>query len=193
MTSRYDEHLCIRTPRLRLRCWRDDDLDAFASMRADPMSMRDYGVTADRADSARKLKLYQNCFREHGFSRWLIEDQTGQFVGYTGIMPWRGEDHPLGDHDEIGWRLTPNSWGKGYATEASGAALADGISRLGLTNTLAYTSPTNTASQAVMRRLGMGRDASLDFIYDHAYVGPWTGLVWRAPQTVEVDFEYQTL
>jgi RimJ/RimL family protein N-acetyltransferase len=94
-------------------------------------------------------------------------------------MPSR-EDHPLGSHFEIGWRLTRNAWGHGYATEAAAAALRDGFTRIGLREIVAYTAPDNRRSQALMYRLRMQRDSSRDFTADYDGVKGWRGLVWVA-------------
>ena len=188
-----NENLCIETDRLRLRCWRESDRDAFAAMLADPESMRDYGTTLDRTASDRKFNGYRESFRRHGFARWLTETRDGRFLGYVGIMAWYGEDHPLGDHEEVGWRCIPDAWGQGYATEAARVAIADGFDRVGLERILAYTSPDNRASQAVMTRLSMRREESLDFSFDHPESGYWTGLVWRALRDQDVNVRYTRL
>jgi len=64
---------------------------------------------------------------------------------------------------EIGWRLDRPFWGRGYATEAAAATLADGFGRVGLREIVSFTIPTNLKSIAVMERLGMSRDPSDDF------------------------------
>jgi len=43
---------------------------------------------------------------------------------------------------------------------------------------LSYTAPHNIRSQAVMMRLGLQRDPSLDVMADYENVGPWRGWVW---------------
>ena len=91
------------------------------------------------------------------------------------------KDHPIGVHDEIGWRLIRNAWGHGYATEAARAALIDVFRRVRLTEVLAYTDAQNIRSQAVMSRLGLRRDTSRDFAIDSDRLGTWRGLVWRTP------------
>ena len=65
---------------------------------------------------------------------------------------------------EVGWRLHPDHWGHGYATEAAAAALAYGFAA-GLEEIVAFTTTVNTRSQAVMERIGMTRDLGGDF--DH--------------------------
>ena len=67
-------------------------------------------------------------------------EKEGCFLGYDGVMR-RRDTHPLGPHDEIGWRLVKSAWGYGYASEAARAALEDVFTRIGLCEVLAYTSP----------------------------------------------------
>ncbi len=172
----------LTTTRLRLRNWRDSDRQPFAVLNAHPEVMHDLGGPVDRAASDFKLDHYAAAYEKHGFCRWLMEEHDGTFVGYAGVMPRNG-DHPLGFHHEIGWRLTRDAWGKGYATEAARAALEDVFSRIGLTEVLAYTGPGNLRSQAVMSRLGLHRDESRDFVTEVENVERWHGLVWIARPT----------
>jgi RimJ/RimL family protein N-acetyltransferase len=165
----------VETPRLRLRCWRSADREAFAEMNADPEVMLDLGGPLSRAASDAKLDRYAAAFRRHGFCRWVIESRIGDFLGYTGVMPSPPE-HPLGPHFDIGWRLVRNAWGNGYVTEAARAALDDVFGRVGLAEVAAYTAPDNLRSQAVMARLRLQRAPSRDFTTDCA----WRGLVWIA-------------
>jgi RimJ/RimL family protein N-acetyltransferase len=88
-------------------------------------------------------------------------------------------DHQaLGTHDEIGWRLLPAFWGKGYATEAARAAQMDAQTRCGLRDIITYTAPDNPASEAVMKRLGYVRASDRDFSATYpTVVGVWHGRV----------------
>ena len=65
---------------------------------------------------------------------------------------------------EVGWRLHPDHWGQGYATEAARASLDAGFAA-GVDEIVAFTTTSNTRSQAVMERIGMVRDPAGDF--DH--------------------------
>ena len=168
----------LRTARLTLRPWREQDRPAFAALNADPEVSRDLGGPLSRAESDAKFDRYAATFARLGFSRLVIEDAERRFLGYAGVMPSR-PGHPLGDHAEIGWRLTRAAWGKGYATEAARAALDDALGRAGVREVLAYTAADNVRSQAVMSRLALRRDPVRDFDTVHAG-GPWHGLVWVA-------------
>jgi RimJ/RimL family protein N-acetyltransferase len=148
-------------------------------MHADPEVMHDYGGPISRRDSDAKLERYATTYDQQGICRWAVESRDGAFLGYAGVMPSR-PGHPLGLHFEIGWRLVRRAWGHGYATEAAQAALDDAFTRAGLAEVIAYTSPDNPRSQAVMGRLQMRRDPSRDFTADYDTIKGWRGLVWVA-------------
>ncbi|HEX2593659.1 MAG TPA: GNAT family N-acetyltransferase [Rhizomicrobium sp.] len=168
----------IETPRLLLRSWQPGDGDAFAAMNAHPEVMADLGGPLDRATSDAKLARFTKSFADRGLTRWLIEDRaTGRYLGYCGLA-WH-DTHALGPHHDIGWRLTRDAWGKGYAFEAATAALADAFTRAGINEVFAYTAPDNLRSQAVMARLGLERLSDRDFIWPEGE-GAWHGLVWVA-------------
>ena len=63
----------LRTARLLLREWRDDDLDAFAALTADPVVMEYLRPVADRAASDAIATQVRAHFAEHGFGFWIVE------------------------------------------------------------------------------------------------------------------------
>jgi RimJ/RimL family protein N-acetyltransferase len=141
--------------------------------------MEDLGGPLSREDSDAKFDRYVAAYQSHHYGRWLVETISGMFLGYCGVMPAR-DDHPIGVHDEIGWRLVHSAWGNGYATEAARASLTDVFRRVGLKEVLAYTAPDNLRSQSVMRRLGLRRDTLRDFAVRDSRLGTWQGFVWAA-------------
>ena len=169
----------IVTERLRLRPWRSSDADDFARMNADDTVMADLGGTLSREASDQKLERFQRSFDLDRITRWVVTDAAGRFIGYCGIVA-QPEDHWLGAHHEIGWRLVRDTWGHGYATEAATAALSDAFDRIGCDLVLAYTARDNFRSQRVMAKLGLERRPSLDFTQHYDGFGPWNGLVWAA-------------
>ena len=154
----------LRTPRLLLRQWRDDDAAPFAAMSADPEVMEHLAPLPGRAVSDAWIARIRAEWIEHGLGQWAIElpGEAG-FIGAAGLhrVPFAAHFPPI----EIGWRLARPYWGQGYATEAARAAIDDGFGRLALDEIVAFTVPANRRSWRVMERLGMSRDPVDDF--DH--------------------------
>ena len=173
------DFLEITTRRLVLRPWRRSDGDDLARMNANAEVMADLGGPLSRTASDQKLERFQHMYDLERITRWVVTDRHDRFLGYCGIVVQR-DDHPLGPHLEIGWRLVRVAWGHGYASEAASAALIDAFDRLGCSEVLAYTAADNIRSQAVMERLGLERRSALDFAHDYDGYGDWRGLVWAA-------------
>jgi ribosomal-protein-alanine N-acetyltransferase len=160
----------ISTPRLLLRPWREEDLEPFAAMNADPRVMEYFPKPLTRAESEAAIERHWRHFERHGFGVWSVEvPGVAPFVGRVGMSVFEA-DVPFAPCVEIGWRLAFEHWGKGYATEAARAAVDFGFGTLGLHQIVAFTVPANVRSRAVMERLGMTRDPADDF--DHPDIPP---------------------
>jgi RimJ/RimL family protein N-acetyltransferase len=158
----------IRTARLLLRRWTDDDVAPFARMSADPRVMEYFPALLSREESEASVRRIRARFDEHGFGLWAVEiPGEAPFIGFTGLMPPRFEAH-FTPAIEIGWRLAFEHWGRGYATEAARAALAFGFDSLGLGEIVSFTAPSNLRSRRVMEKLGMQHDVHGDF--DHPLI-----------------------
>jgi RimJ/RimL family protein N-acetyltransferase len=149
--------MSLETPRLLLRRWRDDDLDAFAAITAQPEVMRYIhdGHTLDRSATAERLALYQRHWDDHGFGLYAVEiKKTGELAGFTGLAvpTFLPEIMPA---VEIGWRLGRAHWGQGLATEAAQAVVAHTRAALGLRRLVSIHVVGNEASARVMAKLGM--------------------------------------
>lgn len=153
----------LRTERLILRPWADEDFAPFAAMSADPRVMEHFPSTLGRADSDNVASILKSDLDIMGYGFWALEvPGEAPFIGFTGIRPVTFDAHFV-PAVEIGWRLATAHWGKGYATEAARAALAHGFGALGLREIVSFTTTTNIRSQAVMQRLGMTHDEAEDF------------------------------
>lgn len=155
----------VRTTRLILRPLRDDDLDAFAAMHADARFMRYLAPPLSRTESAAALTRIRASADEAGLGPWGVEllGRPG-LIGIVGLSRSQLEV-PFAPCVEVVWRLAPEHWGRGYATEAAQAALDFGFGVRGLPEILAWTTLANRASRRVMEKLGMTREPSEDF--DH--------------------------
>jgi RimJ/RimL family protein N-acetyltransferase len=158
--------ISLRTPRLLLREWRDEDAEPFAAMSFDPTVMEYLLPFSDRAASDAWIERMRRHNDEHGFAYWAVElPGTAGLIGAIGLSCVRTLPVPFAPAVEIGWRLALAHWGQGYASEAAQATIDDGFGRLHLDEIVAFTVLTNQRSRRVMERLGMIRDPSEDF--DH--------------------------
>ncbi|HEY2385389.1 MAG TPA: GNAT family N-acetyltransferase [Candidatus Binatia bacterium] len=153
----------LRTERLVLRDWRDDDLAPFATLNADPRVTEFLPGPLTAAESDALAARIRAALARHGFGLWAVQIAGGApFIGFVGLsMPlFAATFTPC---TEIGWRLASQHWGHGYASEAARAALGYGFERLGLDEIVAFTSAGNVRSRAVMERIGMTRSPADDF------------------------------
>ena len=95
----------------------------------------------------------------------ISNKSTGDFLGLT-LLLYTDDRTEV----EFGYRLSPNFWGRGYATEAGRAVVNHAFGDLGLTALCAIIHPDNTASGAVAEKLGFlrtGCTTRLGFNLDH--------------------------
>lgn len=146
----------ILTERLELRRFRESDLDALATVFAKPEVWHfPYGRGLDRAETERFLTGMAESWDTHGFGCWMaIERRSGAVVGYLGLsVPiFLPEILPA---VEVGWRLDPEHWGRGLATEGARAALREGFTTMGLDEITSVPQSGNASSSRVCERLGM--------------------------------------
>jgi RimJ/RimL family protein N-acetyltransferase len=168
---RGEEHTVeLRTERLRLRRFEDDDREPFAAMNADPEVMEHFVTPMTHAASDAFVDRIEARFAERGYGLWAVEVVDGpRFVGFVGLWDATFEA-PFTPAIEVGWRLATDAWGHGYATEAATAAIDDGFVRVGLPEILSFTAVRNAPSRAVMERVGLRRVPDGDF--DHPSCPP---------------------
>jgi RimJ/RimL family protein N-acetyltransferase len=131
--------------------------------------MRFFPATLDHATADRLMDRHRRLIDETGRGFWALERRSdGAFLGFVGLN-LVGDNGPMHNRWETGWRLARAAWGHGYATEAATAALAHARAA-GLGPVVAFTARQNSLSEAVMRRLGMERRPGLDF--DHPMLPP---------------------
>ena len=154
----------LETERLLLREWQDGDREPFAILNADPRVAEHFFTTLDRGESDALVGRILDHWAGDGHGLWAVERKAeGDFIGFIGLTPpnFVAAFTPC---VEIGWRLAPEAWGRGYATEGARAALAFGFEQLGLDEIVSFTVPDNLKSRAVMERIGMTRDPADDFL-----------------------------
>jgi ribosomal-protein-alanine N-acetyltransferase len=116
------------------------------------------GALPDTQSVMRLLETYARAQTERGFSSWaVVERAGGTLIGDAGL----GIFAPTGEV-ELGYTLARAYWGRGYATEAAGAALAAGRKHLDVPRIIAVVDVDNAASLRVPPRLGMSEVGKID-------------------------------
>lgn len=146
----------VATERLDLRRFERDDLDELVAVFAEPEVWRfPYGRGFTEDETAAFLDAQIQHWGDLGFGCWVARTaHDGRIIGYVGLsVPTFLPD--VLPAVEVGWRLSPRVWGKGYATEAATAALDEGFSTLGLEHICSIPQSDNEPSVRVAERLGM--------------------------------------
>jgi RimJ/RimL family protein N-acetyltransferase len=151
----------IETARLRLRRWRDDDLDELARLNRDPRVVRYLtpgGRPMSRNETEAQLRRFRRHWEEHGFGIWAAEErECGRLVGRIGLAHhrlWPSEP-------EVGWKLAPDVWGRGYASEGGAASLRHAWETLDTRRVVSIVHPDNARSIRVIERLGLSLDGTV--------------------------------
>jgi RimJ/RimL family protein N-acetyltransferase len=147
----------LETTRLRLRGHRIDDFSASAAMWAEPVVVRYIGGRPLSQEEAwTRLLRYVGHWSWMGFGYWAVEEKaTGKFIGEVGFADLRREIQPsIQGLPELGWVLAGRAHGKGYATEAVGAAIAWGNAHLVSERTVCLIHPWNLGSLRVAEKSG---------------------------------------
>jgi RimJ/RimL family protein N-acetyltransferase len=155
----------LTTERLILRPWRDEDLEAFAALNADPRVMQHFPSMLSREESDALVGRIRAQFAERGYGLWAAEAPgVAPFIGFVGlhVPTWEAHFTPC---VEVGWRLAQAHWNRGYATEGARAALGHAFGELGLDEVVSMTIPANRPSRNVMEKLGMTHDPRDDFFH----------------------------
>lgn len=172
----------LETERLRLRAFRESDLDAYAALCSDPEVARWllWGAL-DRAASWRNLIFQLGLWLVRGAGLWAVEEKaTGTVVGRLGFC--EGEGWP---GFEVGWALVPRVWGRGYATEGAEAALAFAFRDLGRDHVISLIRPDNLRSIRVAERIGERLERSIEHLGKEALIYGVDREGWEAKMAEE--------
>lgn len=154
----------LHTQRLRLEPFAPVHLGGLQQMNSHPEVYRFLsGQPETPEQTAQGIARVQRCWAAWGTSWWaFVHLQSQQVVGAGCIQYLRHELAPptdpnslLGNPLEIGWRLHPDFWRQGLASEAAERMAAFAFERFPITELLAVRRPENVKSGRVMDRLGM--------------------------------------
>ena len=158
----------VRSERVGMRKYRDEDLDAFHAMNSDPAVMEFFPEPLSREVCLDYMSRINAKIDEQGYGFFAAEHlESGELMGLLGLtkVSYETEFTPA---VEIGWRLAKKFWGKGLATEGARECMKWAFETTDLVEIVSMTSLINVRSFSVMERLGMSRDIE----FDHPKVEP---------------------
>jgi RimJ/RimL family protein N-acetyltransferase len=152
----------ITTPRLLLRPWQKSDLKAMAEINADARVMEFFPSTQTEEQTKEFIGRQHLQQQERGHCYFATElQESGRMIGFIGIS-YQDYDAHFTPCVDIGWRLHPDVWGQGLATEGAKACLDFAFQELKLPELVAVAVQQNIASTRVMEKIGMSYDSSFD-------------------------------
>jgi RimJ/RimL family protein N-acetyltransferase len=152
----------LETPRLLLRPFTLDDAEPFLRMNSEPEIIRyTYQEALSSLEAAIDL-MHRSPLKDYatwGYGRLaVVLKESGEVIGFCGLkyLPEIGET-------EVGYRLMPEHWQQGLATEAAARAVEHGKKDLGLQRIVALVDPGNAASARVAEKIGLRLEGQVPF------------------------------
>ncbi len=136
------------------RMWADDRVVKFIT-----------GKPSTFEESWSRLLRYSGHWQLLKYGYWLVEDKTtGEFIGEVGFANYKRQiTPPLGDAPEVGWVLSPEAHGKGFATETVSAALRWADYNIQCEKTVCIFDPNHAASIRVAEKTGYVTKGNADY------------------------------
>lgn len=151
----------IETDRLILRAVTNEDLEGMFELDSDPKVHKYLGnkPISSRKQAQFYIDSIKSQYIERGIGRFAaIEKSTGDFIGWSGLKFNTGDQETLGnkrDFYDIGYRLIPRYWNKGYAIESARALLNYGFIELKINTIVGAAQIENIASNQVLKKIGL--------------------------------------
>jgi RimJ/RimL family protein N-acetyltransferase len=140
----------LRSERLVLERYVPEDEEDFVALFGDPRVSRYMGdgPAPEEEDRALFWRVFSEVYERNAFDVWAVRE-NGALVGHAEIKPTKVS----GGHELI-YALAHSAWGRGLGTELARTVVAYGFETLGLSEVHATVSSENTASLAVMAKVG---------------------------------------
>jgi RimJ/RimL family protein N-acetyltransferase len=143
----------LETPRLILREFQLEDVDALALILSDPETMRFYPKPFDRRGVEEWITRNRQRYSKDGHGLWaMILKASGELIGNCGLVL---QEVDGANEIEIGYHVRRDHWGQGLATEAARACRDFGFEQLPVERLISLIRPENIASRRVAEKNGM--------------------------------------
>lgn len=149
--------MVIDTNRTVIRPFAEEDAIPAFSWFGDSKVMKftPSGPDTTLASTIDRIAYYHEHQEQYGCAKWIILDKYSMKpIGDSGLMYF-----PEYQCFELGYRLLPEYWNQGLATEVATAWVQHSFQKMNHSNLMAFTHPENLASIRVLEKLG--------FIFSH--------------------------
>lgn len=152
----------FKSERLGFREWSDNDSAILHQINTSPKAMMYFPKISTKEETSQMHQRIKSHFVEHGFGLYAVDNlndhHTIGFIGFA-IPGFNASFTPC---IEIGWRLLPDYWNQGLATEGAKRCLDFGFQTLNFSEVHSFTSILNLPSERVMQKIGMKKIDEFD-------------------------------
>jgi len=150
-----EQEYIFTSKRLGFRNWKTSDLPMFTEMNAHTEVMRHFPKPLTREESLGFFSRLNSHFDDRGYTYFAVELlDSNEWIGFIGLA-FQNYVTAFAPGVDIGWRLHPNFWGNGYATEGAKRCLKYAFDTLRLDKVFATCTMMNQQSENVMLKIGM--------------------------------------
>ena len=147
----------LTTDRLVLRPLTMGDAPALLAIFSDPLVTRFWSTEpwTDISFAETAVARALECYRDETELRFAVELVRGrEVIGTVNLHHFFDQNRRC----ELGYAIASAHWGKGYASEALGAALAHAFGEVGLNRIEADIDPRTEASARVLAKMGFRKE-----------------------------------
>jgi RimJ/RimL family protein N-acetyltransferase len=149
------QNYLFTSSRLGFRNWTKEDENVMAAINSNKSAMQYFPELQSLQQTQDFVARQQLQFLEKGYCYFAIETlETQQFIGFIGIS-FQNFEASFTPCVDIGWRLHPNFWHQGLATEGAEACVKYAFEILKIEKIFSIAPKLNTPSINVMKKIGM--------------------------------------
>jgi RimJ/RimL family protein N-acetyltransferase len=171
----------LKSKRLGFRPWTQDDLPLLRRLNQDPKIMEHFPGALEEEVVQIFFKRLQDSFTTNGYCYFVVDLlETGEAIGMIGLMN-QDYDSEFTPSIDIGWRIVPEHWRKGLASEGAKAMLEQAHELCKAEDIYAFATLANTGSIKVMERIGMCFAGSFDHpkLLDYPDLKTCVAYLWK--------------
>lgn len=151
------DNYIFKSERLGFRKWNSEDLPKMAEINSDQRVMEFFPAVQSVKETEVFIHRMQDSLQKKGYCYYAVDrlDQK-ELIGFIGLMDktFEAEFTPCID---IGWRLSPNAWNLGFATEGAKRCLEYAFNDLKIEKIYSMAPVVNQKSEQVMKKIGMNK------------------------------------